>query len=667
MASLERHEIALKVYRDKWNDFYKWEVEVEWSTLVNGLTDHCHPPPPVLPDTSHAESGEMDLDGEEDACSTLFIFQDQELQCEQPLDNPVEKDAANFKSYPPYTICTPLTQNTAGPRLDSTSFIPYADDHKFRVDAYLSLFPNSEHLGWQADFKDPDHEVIKLETARHLFYDKGFGFDEIENIPGFDARLRIDDCDGLVWASAQRDLPFIHWYGINQGDGEESSGVPAPSTTKFIPSSIAQLTDGSAGKGLFAEVQKASGNFCPHLNCLKSYFPHCRMHGVPPIQEQRPKKPLAKFADGQRCGDFCYRRIPREHRTHEELVKLGLDWTQTEIALLSDILKLSPDSSPCDLAVICRKPCMEVLATRCRIHPDPDVLDYQVDELEGAPAAPTEEWFRDNRLDRDGGILAGNDLYHPLQPCSHPGPCGSQESNCPCYKARHHCSRNCRCSMKCRLRRKGCKCGRNQQRNCCQDEYPFCPCRLNFIECDPELCTSCDARVKEPKGKKSKCRNNACQKGRFPLIEINAATWGQGAFAGRSIKSGTIIGEYVGEALLLAEADEGVQSLLNRYSGLNYSFSLDQTFLLDSLRAGNETRFLNHTTDANCTADVITVNGDHRIFLISTKAIKKGQELFLDYGEAFWKDGEDDESQAQPKDPTTRMETSRPSSPTSWS
>ncbi|EFI27159.1 hypothetical protein CC1G_14984 [Coprinopsis cinerea okayama7 len=630
MASLERHEIALKVYRDKWNDFYKWEVEVEWSTLVNGLTDHCHPPPPVLPDTSHAESGEMDLDGEEDACSTLFIFQDQELQCEQPLDNPVEKDAANFKSYPPYTICTPLTQNTAGPRLDSTSFIPYADDHKFRVDAYLSLFPNSEHLGWQADFKDPDHEVIKLETARHLFYDKGFGFDEIENIPGFDARLRIDDCDGLVWASAQRDLPFIHWYGINQGDGEESSGVPAPSTTKFIPSSIAQLTDGSAGKGLFAEVQKASGNFCPHLNCLKSYFPHCR---VPPIQEQRPKKPLAKFADGQRCGDFCYRRIPREHRTHEELVKLGLDWTQTEIALLSDILKLSPDSSPCDLAVICRKPCMEVLATRCRIHPDPDVLDYQVDELEGAPAAPTEEWFRSTEM---------AEYWPAMISIIRSSPARTQalvvlkNQTVPVIKPDTTAVEIV-----------------DSQRYMWLDAILILHHNINSNA--------------EPKGKKSKCRNNACQKGRFPLIEINAATWGQGAFAGRSIKSGTIIGEYVGEALLLAEADEGVQSLLNRYSGLNYSFSLDQTFLLDSLRAGNETRFLNHTTDANCTADVITVNGDHRIFLISTKAIKKGQELFLDYGEAFWKDGEDDESQAQPKDPTTRMETSRPSSPTSWS
>jgi len=41
---------------------------------------------------------------------------------------------------------------------------------------------------------------------------------------------------------------------------------------------------------------------------------------------------------------------------------------------------------------------------------------------------------------------------------------------------------------------------------------------------------------------------------------------------------------------------------LCNHSGLNYIFDLDTTYVLDSAIFGNETRYLNHSEDANCCA-----------------------------------------------------------------
>ena len=35
-------------------------------------------------------------------------------------------------------------------------------------------------------------------------------------------------------------------------------------------------------------------------------------------------------------------------------------WSSEEISLFASVVNLAPDTFPCDLAVICRKPCFEV-------------------------------------------------------------------------------------------------------------------------------------------------------------------------------------------------------------------------------------------------------------------------------------------------------------------
>jgi len=93
---------------------------------------------------------------------------------------------------------------------------------------------------------------------------------------------------------------------------------------------------------------------------------------------------------------------------------------------------------------------------------------------------------------------------------------------------------------------------------------------------------------------------------------------------------------------------------LLKFTGLNYSFGVNQNFVLDALSVGNEMRYINDprtlpddestnesipqppTISPNCEASVWLVNDVPRIALTATKSIKKGRELYLDYGDAYW-------------------------------
>lgn len=46
---------------------------------------------------------------------------------------------------------------------------------------------------------------------------------------------------------------------------------------------------------------------------------------------------------------------------------------------------------------------------------------------------------------------------------------------------------------------------------------------------------------------------------------------------------------------------------------------------------GNYGRFINHSCSPNCTARVVTVDGDKRIVIYSKRLIEKGEEITYDY------------------------------------
>lgn len=164
-------------------------------------------------------------------------------------------------------------------------------------------------------------------------------------------------------------------------------------------------------------------------------------------------------------------------------------WDEVDIEMLHSTLKFSPDSFPCDLSIICRKPCQEVSAhlprfkitpTLCRFLNDaknisgicwPNLLRRQQrGNLQEKPQAQFLMVLHDLPMSNSSSILTIDRPWrselHAVwfsylvwgisltikngrnRPCSHEGPCNAQ-SSCPCFENRAHCESACRCDKKC--------------------------------------------------------------------------------------------------------------------------------------------------------------------------------------------------------------------------
>lgn len=101
---------------------------------------------------------------------------------------------------------------------------------------------------------------------------------------------------------------------------------------------------------------------------------------------------------------------------------------------------------------------------------------------------------------------------------------------------------------------------------------------------------------------------------------------GKGAFALRPIKKGERLIEYVGERLTHKQSDERYDddSMDEHHTFL---FTISSRHVLDASVGGNESRFINHSCDPNCEADITK----GRIWIRAIKDIAKGEELHYDY------------------------------------
>lgn len=102
---------------------------------------------------------------------------------------------------------------------------------------------------------------------------------------------------------------------------------------------------------------------------------------------------------------------------------------------------------------------------------------------------------------------------------------------------------------------------------------------------------------------------------------------GKGAFAIRPIKSGEKLIEYVGEIITHAEADERYddESMDEHHTFL---FTITSRLVIDATNDGNESRFINHSCDPNCEAEI----EKGRVFISAIRDIAVGEELHYDYG-----------------------------------
>ncbi len=106
------------------------------------------------------------------------------------------------------------------------------------------------------------------------------------------------------------------------------------------------------------------------------------------------------------------------------------------------------------------------------------------------------------------------------------------------------------------------------------------------------------------------------------LVFQRSGIHGIGAFAKCSIPSGTHIIEYVGEKI------DKPESLRRCQADNQFIFSLGDAFDLDGKVPWNLARFINHSCDPNCNAEL---EGE-RLWVIAARDISPGEEVTFNYG-----------------------------------
>ncbi|KAL4227882.1 Histone-Lysine N-Methyltransferase ash1l [Mactra antiquata] len=155
------------------------------------------------------------------------------------------------------------------------------------------------------------------------------------------------------------------------------------------------------------------------------------------------------------------------------------------------------------------------------------------------------------------------------------------------------------------------------EKGCTED----CLNRVIYTECSPDLCPCGD-----------QCSNQAIQKHQFApgLQKFLTKDRGFGVRTSKSVKSGELIVEYLGEVV---SEQEFRRRMTEEYSQEchHYCLNLDGGMVIDGYRMGNIARFVNHSCEPNCEMQKWNVNGTYHMCLFALKDIEPGSELVYDY------------------------------------
>ncbi|KAH9988149.1 hypothetical protein BJV77DRAFT_1023147 [Russula vinacea] len=626
----ENRTLALLVYKEVWDEFNKWKIE-DCKRQLRLLEQPL--PPSNITEAAQKMASAFRTDGDDTGDVEIIYL------CDTEDDIPLDVGGAtvltceavslklppNFAPHPPYESCTPSVQTIALRETEEQlSFIPYADDPTWDIKMYLNQFGG---FAWE-HLVNPDVEVIQFEVLRRLHFGHGLSLGDIDATCVLPA-LRLTNRDGLIYKMTQRDELF--WPGMMADfpavdDGSERRGIDFRAHEPDVDN-------------LRGRIESVIPHFCANPGCIHTHCPrHVDGFASPPAAV--PRLTSEDYPEGATCGSLCFREIDSTFRED------SVQWGSSEVDELRCILEIIPDTIPCGLAKLVRRPCREVFIERRRFIPDEKVYP----ESSRVVTAGDKVNYRDSI---SGDVTS--EAYVPPGPCSHIGPCDKNNDNCVCAQQSVHCTRSCHCSTTCKHRYQGCRCNKDSDRKPTQTcKTESCRCRKMGWECDPMVC-ECDNqsyvhRRKLPGRPKTKqprviradgkhfCQNSDIQRGLVPELEIKRGAFGLGCFAVKKIRPDQFIGEYVGELIVAAEDK---REMLRKHVGLNYSFGLNNHHFIDSARVGNETRYINHGTEenglANATAKTTLVLGEPRIALYATKEIKAGGEILFDYGENYWK------------------------------
>jgi SET domain-containing protein len=110
--------------------------------------------------------------------------------------------------------------------------------------------------------------------------------------------------------------------------------------------------------------------------------------------------------------------------------------------------------------------------------------------------------------------------------------------------------------------------------------------------------------------------------GKFAL-RVGKSKTGKGLFAKEEIPKGACIIEYVGRNIKKADQEK---------ANGKYIFETGRGLMIDGNIKKNLARYINHSCAPNCEAD----GPRGKVFILSLRKIKEGEELTYDYGEEYF-------------------------------
>ncbi|CAE6428749.1 unnamed protein product [Rhizoctonia solani] len=100
-----------------------------------------------------------------------------------------------------------------------------------------------------------------------------------------------------------------------------------------------------------------------------------------------------------------------------------------------------------------------------------------------------------------------------------------------------------------------------------------------------------------------------------------------GLYAAEVIPAGDMVIEYVGEVIRQQVADKREKYYEKTGIGSSYLFRVDDDSVVDATKKGNLGRLINHCCAPNCTAKIITINGEKKIVIYAKSNIDIGDEI----------------------------------------
>ncbi len=135
----------------------------------------------------------------------------------------------------------------------------------------------------------------------------------------------------------------------------------------------------------------------------------------------------------------------------------------------------------------------------------------------------------------------------------------------------------------------------------------------------------------KPKKPAAPALKNSKRTGNTKAAVRVSAIHGRGVVARRALVEGERICEYKGERIGWPEA-------LRRHPHdpeqpfHTFYFSVDDDLVIDGNVGGDFSRFMNHSCEPNCEAEMVEINGVTRIFIQALRDIPAGEELVYNYG-----------------------------------